>query len=170
MTKRRLLRWSLLLVILAAFAVWLEPTRVVWGWLRGQAFYQGRPTSWWRWQLNQPGVLFPLQHIIQVGETPNVLQYFVWESTPTWFDALAAKFCRNWKAHVRVFDPSVPEANAVVQELLNDSSWTREVHPAIRILVESGIEANQAKRRRVDAGEAASQARTTSTSHAAEDR
>ena len=44
MTKRRLLRWSLLLVILAAFAVWLEPTRVVWGWLRGAAFYQGRPT------------------------------------------------------------------------------------------------------------------------------
>ena len=35
MTKRRLLRWSLILMILAAFAVWLEPTRVVWGWLRG---------------------------------------------------------------------------------------------------------------------------------------
>ena len=44
MTKRRLLRWSLVLVIVAAFAVWLEPTRVVWGWLRGEAFYQGRPT------------------------------------------------------------------------------------------------------------------------------
>ena len=48
MTKRRLLRWSLILVILAAFAVWLEPTRVIWGWLRGEAFYQGRPTSYWR--------------------------------------------------------------------------------------------------------------------------
>src|SRR6267142_662887 len=48
MTKRRLLRWSLLLVTLAAFAIWLEPTRVVWGWLRGEAFYQERPTSYWR--------------------------------------------------------------------------------------------------------------------------
>jgi hypothetical protein len=38
MIKRRLLRWSLILVILAAFAVWLEPTRAVWGWLRGEAF------------------------------------------------------------------------------------------------------------------------------------
>jgi len=47
MTKRRLLCWSLILVILAAFAVWLEPTRVVWGWLRGEAFYDGRPTSYW---------------------------------------------------------------------------------------------------------------------------
>jgi hypothetical protein len=44
MTKRRLIRWSLILVIFAAFAVWLEPRRVVWGWLRGEAFYLGRPT------------------------------------------------------------------------------------------------------------------------------
>jgi hypothetical protein len=50
-TKRRVLRWSLILAIVVAFAVWLEPTRVVWGWLRGEAFYQGRPTSWWRAQL-----------------------------------------------------------------------------------------------------------------------
>jgi len=53
MTKRRLIRWSLILAIFAAFAVWLEPTRVVWGWLRGEAFYQGRPTSWWRQELSQ---------------------------------------------------------------------------------------------------------------------
>src|SRR5207247_8450134 len=41
-----------ILAILAAFAVWLEPTRVVWGWLRGEAFYQGRPTSWWAEELS----------------------------------------------------------------------------------------------------------------------
>jgi hypothetical protein len=28
---------DVILVTLAAFAVWLEPTRVVWGWLRGEA-------------------------------------------------------------------------------------------------------------------------------------
>ena len=53
MNKRRLIRWSLILAILAAFAVWLEPTRVVWGWLRGEAFYQGRPTSFWRTELSR---------------------------------------------------------------------------------------------------------------------
>jgi hypothetical protein len=53
MTKCRLLRWSLLLAIFAAFAVWLEPTRVVWGWLRGEAFYQGRPTSYWRDEISR---------------------------------------------------------------------------------------------------------------------
>ena len=55
MTKRRLLYWSLILVILAAFAVWLEPTRIVWGRLRGEAFYQGRPTSYWRMEFARWG-------------------------------------------------------------------------------------------------------------------
>src|SRR6266702_323725 len=48
MSKRWLIRRSVIFITLTAFAVWLEPTRVVWGWLRGEAFYQGRPTSYWR--------------------------------------------------------------------------------------------------------------------------
>jgi hypothetical protein len=47
MKRRRLVRLLALLAVLAALTVWLEPTRVVWGWLRGEAFYQGRPTSYW---------------------------------------------------------------------------------------------------------------------------
>jgi hypothetical protein len=46
-TKRRLIRWSLLLLTFTALAAWLDSTRVVWGWLHGEAFYQGRPTSYW---------------------------------------------------------------------------------------------------------------------------
>src|SRR5262245_31141107 len=45
---KRKLRWLLALIILGAFVVWLEPTCVIWGWLRGEAFYDGRPTSFWR--------------------------------------------------------------------------------------------------------------------------
>jgi hypothetical protein len=56
--KRRWLIRLLVLAILAAFIVWLEPTRVVWGWLRGEVFYQGRPTSYWArviasWRLDE---------------------------------------------------------------------------------------------------------------------
>src|SRR5436190_8885139 len=69
MTKRRLLRWSLLLVTLAACAVWLEPTRVVWGWLRGEAFYQGRPTSYWSRELER------------LTEVP-VFRHGPWEGVP----------------------------------------------------------------------------------------
>jgi HEAT repeat protein len=35
------------LLILVAAAAWFEPTRVVRGWLAGQAFFQGRPTAYW---------------------------------------------------------------------------------------------------------------------------
>jgi hypothetical protein len=45
---KRSVRWLSVLAILAAFTVWLEPTRVAWGRLRGEAFYEGRPTSYWR--------------------------------------------------------------------------------------------------------------------------
>jgi hypothetical protein len=39
-------------IIGVAFLVlWLDPTRVLWGGLRGEAFFQGRPTSYWRWEL-----------------------------------------------------------------------------------------------------------------------
>ena len=46
--KRRWLYRLLVLLALAGFVVWLEPTRVAWGWLRGEAFFHGRPTSYWR--------------------------------------------------------------------------------------------------------------------------
>jgi hypothetical protein len=32
-------------------AVWFEPTYIVRGTLRGEAFYDGKPTSWWRREL-----------------------------------------------------------------------------------------------------------------------
>jgi hypothetical protein len=51
--KRRRLACLLILAVLAAFAVWLEPTRVVWGWLRGEAFFHGRPTSYWRYKCDE---------------------------------------------------------------------------------------------------------------------
>src|SRR5262245_12989786 len=83
MTKRRLLRWSLLLVLLAAFAVWLEPTRVVWGWLRGEAFYQGRPTSYWRGVIER-----------DLQTQPRALFATVYPSSPpplNWWDR-----CKEW--------------------------------------------------------------------------
>lgn len=42
MTRRWLLR-VLILFAIAVFIVWLEPTRVAWGWLRGESFYVAAP-------------------------------------------------------------------------------------------------------------------------------
>jgi hypothetical protein len=70
MTKRRLLRWSLILIALSAFAVWLEPTRILWGWLCGEAFCDGRPASWWRGQLQSVQVKKMLEHL-HIGAGPG---------------------------------------------------------------------------------------------------
>lgn len=41
--------WVALLALFAALlAVYFEPTHCVRGWLHGEAFYDGRPTSYWR--------------------------------------------------------------------------------------------------------------------------
>jgi len=47
-SKRRVLCLGFGLVVgLGCLAVWLEPTRVLWGLLRGENFFEGRPTSYW---------------------------------------------------------------------------------------------------------------------------
>ena len=131
MTKRRLLCWSLLLVTLAAFAVWLEPTRVVWGWLRGDAFYDGRPTRWWRGQL-------PTVHIREVWENHplpggngepvvfirHILEYREPEGMVPWF---AAKVLRM-KPHdpAQLWEPFrfAADAEDVIAELQTDQDAT----------------------------------------------
>ena len=116
MTKRRLLRWSLLLALLAAFAVWLEPTRVIWGWLRGEAFYQGRPTSWWRTELNRwERQLW--------GGGPNMLPAERWVRHKTGFEAWLDRIRRAPDQQ----DDAAPQwlrgdpaAEAVLRELMHD--------------------------------------------------
>lgn len=46
MRKRRIL-CAMLAVAVAAVAVMVEPTRIVRGWLRGERFFAGRPSSYW---------------------------------------------------------------------------------------------------------------------------
>jgi hypothetical protein len=40
--------WLSLLALGVALAVYFEPSHCVRGWLWGEAFYDGRPTSYWR--------------------------------------------------------------------------------------------------------------------------
>jgi HEAT repeat protein len=45
--KKRWIIWVALGVTAAAVAILFEPTHVVRGWLRGERFFAGRPTSYW---------------------------------------------------------------------------------------------------------------------------
>jgi hypothetical protein len=147
MTKRRWIRWSLILLILAAFAVWLEPTRVVWGWLRGEAFYQGRPTSYWARQIEpwdsccavgfRGGIWrwsVVYEYVPKVSALHRWLSKYVSLPRPTWpavldSDAESAPVLHELLAH----PTALVEKWAIVGiERMN----TREKGPTIRIVLE----------------------------------
>src|SRR5262245_51029065 len=106
-------RWKVLAVIffLATLVIWLEPTRVIWGWLRGEAFYDGRPTSYWRaelscWQDGWPNFVWIPRHatlgqhvfvkqarivenknriVYPIGEV-ELIEWAYWSRKPTWIE------------------------------------------------------------------------------------
>jgi len=45
--KKRWISWCALGVAVIVVAVMIEPTRIVRGWLRGEQFFAGRPSSYW---------------------------------------------------------------------------------------------------------------------------
>ncbi len=54
MSRRVLLRAGVLLGAVLACALLALPSIrwPLWGWMRGEAFYEGRPTSYWRWEIH----------------------------------------------------------------------------------------------------------------------
>jgi hypothetical protein len=114
--KRRWLTRVLVFAILAAFAVWLEPTRVVWGWLRGEAFCQGRPTSYWRAELGR------WEKTVGYGMGPT--RFEIWTRDAHWLE--------NWFLERTMPESEGPpqpmganvgvDALAVLRELVNDES------------------------------------------------
>src|SRR5262245_8848232 len=74
MTRRRWLCLSASLVSVAALSL-IHPA-VHWrliGWARGEAFYQGRPTSYWRKEAHQ-------------WVTPQLKNLFTWSRRSSWWE------------------------------------------------------------------------------------
>ena len=133
---KRKLRWMLILAILAAFAVWLEPTRVVWGWLRGDAFYDGRPTSWWEQELTNINVTFlvPREPGIMDFLTLNEKGFAVFEGQKNgtihgytreikffellWQGEWQAAFRKNVTVHRQIEEPSLLTGNSAAELVL----------------------------------------------------
>ena len=106
MTKGQLLRWSLILVTLTAFGVWLDPTHVVWGWLRGEAFYDGRPTRFWRHELTR-------WHLD--GKGWGCIE--VWTRDKSWLERVS----NSWKGEVdfeAFARPQILQGDATAQDVL----------------------------------------------------
>jgi hypothetical protein len=133
--KKRWLYRVLILLALAALAVWLEPTRVVWGWLRGEAFYQGRPTSWWRsefgrWRLEHG--YFKDKSLGTWRRPHDVLEKY-------WYRWVLRKWDNRTIIHLKL-GPIHPEnwaGDQVVRELARDPC--PELHEKIMEIVRSKV-------------------------------
>jgi hypothetical protein len=128
--KRRLRIVVFLLAALAfALAVYTEPSQCVCGWLCGEAFFEGRPTSWWRAELDRWEIS------VQPQEDGNRKHFVSYHRTYSWFDAL----CEHWSAPHSLIMPDggfikpqegpvlrllggSPEATPVLQALHSDRS------------------------------------------------
>ena len=51
--KKRPIIICLVVAILGSIIFWLQSNYIITGWLNGEAFYQGRPTSYWRRELGK---------------------------------------------------------------------------------------------------------------------
>jgi hypothetical protein len=124
-------KWTILLLallLLLLLAAWFEPTHCVRGWLRGEAFYQGRPTSFWALECRSWWAI-TFNH----SAWPNDV---IWAQRPGLFDRfLPARWQQRF---VDIIDtPPLlrgdPDAEPVLRELLNDPS------PQVQELAETGL-------------------------------
>jgi hypothetical protein len=110
--KRRYRIALLLVPVLAVFIVWLEPTRVIWGWMRGETFYQGRPTSYWAARIQ------PWSQIVKTSSWRRVNTYSygaVRDPLISWLERYVSLPATRWPA---VLDGD-PDAAVVLHELLD---------------------------------------------------
>jgi len=98
----------------------MEPTRVVWGWLRGEAFYQGRPTSWWRTEVDR----WNIKLAYSTGG------YYSYGRENSRFEQVLSNWLKLPERHFPDLLNGDPEAIPVLRTLQNDSStvvrdWAR---------------------------------------------
>ena len=112
-TRRR--TWLVLAALsCVALAVYFEPTRCVRGWLRGEAFFDGRPTSWWR------------HLVVRDLEAPDELFVFYPPAETVWWHR-AWDQCRGWfgwrsRSHCSLDLLRSEDAKHVLHEMKSDPS------------------------------------------------
>jgi hypothetical protein len=113
--KKRWLLVPLLLFLLAGLALWLDPTRILWGLLRGEAFFDGRPTSYWSRELAKLG---------QRAGGPWATNYNIDRDGPRWWDSVSTGLGLQLYSgpNIEVVRGNDPKAVPVLCELAKDNN------------------------------------------------
>jgi hypothetical protein len=133
--RRRIWLLSLAALCAVALAVYFEPSHCVRGWLWGEAFFDGRPTSYWRAEL-QCYDTWIAQAWPLIDPPPPALLVRVYSREPGRLVLLRESWTGN-KGTRHVSAPPLlnddPLAIPVLQELLADPS------PKIRLFAQVGL-------------------------------
>jgi hypothetical protein len=122
MRKRLRISVCVLAALAVALAIYFEPTHCVRGWLWGDAFFQGRPTSWWRAELDWWEIS------VQPQKEGNRKYFVSYHRNYSWFDGLRERwsppqgFIRPQEEPVLLLLNGGSEAMPVLQALLCDRS------------------------------------------------
>lgn len=134
MKKRTLLLFAAVLTPFVLVAVYFEPTHCIRGHLWGEAFFENRPTSWWRHELSRWSIL-------EIDSGPikqPAICYF--RRDPSWIEATRERWFPNngpKRLKISFFGPKLLDGDAdakpVLQALLDDPS------PEIRRFARIGL-------------------------------
>jgi hypothetical protein len=129
MKKRNLLLIGAVEAIMLLVGVYFEPTFCVRGHLHGEAFFDGKPTSYWRSELERWDLSGSLVYVLDdepamTPPTTHRIPMYSWQ--PSWFEQMQERWLGQ-KSEKR--DWTQPEllrgdvdAEPVLRELLDDSS------------------------------------------------
>src|SRR5438132_1572480 len=133
LSRRRLLLLALLVLIAAVVLIGLESQCLVTGWLRGEAFYHGRPTSYWAREIGQWRVSC---HTTDHEGPPGRGTTYEFERSsrePTTTERYLRRiFGRKEETWPSLLDGD-PDGLPVLRELLDDPS------PYVQVWAEEGI-------------------------------
>lgn len=147
MLKRRRFWLALAALIGVLSLVYFEPSHCVRGWLHGEAFFEGRPTSWWRgeferWEVVDAGFLWM---DLGVGPQQPGRELIFIQRKSTWTERIRAGDWEFWKqrpGRINITNdsfagPSIlaggPDAEPVLRALADDPS------PNVRQLARIGL-------------------------------
>ena len=117
MKRRRIWLCLTLLLLVALFMLPAVHWRLI-GFVKGEAFYQGRPTSWWSGELRQWG---PAYHITIGGPGRIWAHRIMWHRQSTWLEELGDKVLSSTPAsHPPLIAAPDPASVPVLVQLLAD--------------------------------------------------
>ncbi|MBY0524282.1 MAG: HEAT repeat domain-containing protein [Gemmataceae bacterium] len=137
---------------IVGMVLWFEPTRIGYGWLRGESFHEGRPTSYWRKAIvteDEPTITTRLGNEAAVPVLVEVLRDEPQPLVRARAAALLSKLGPKAKAAVPALLEAIKDEDGTIDPAIINSLRTvvkfRKEHPDAAIELENFSNAEAAR-------------------------